>query len=354
MDDNFLNLCIHRILTGKQRIRFKDEIFFVSPPTSTDLLLIEENSLEFYENLKEDGVYTRGELERFLVDNNVISENDIKKMDLIRKDIEEFKVQVFLSKYKSNQKTLLKNNIKEFSKQLDLLYDKRYAYDHLSLEGIFFTTKLRLIFSASLRRENGQRYWTDLNRMSQWDDYDPYLDHLFSIYLKRRLTIEQIRYVAKSDPWLLNWSIKDLCAKKLFDCVPGVLNDEQKLVINWSQRYENVMSTASEKMTDAELKDDDIFDGYCIWQNRQSKPETNPMGVSENILNSEEVFILADTPEDANQVYNLNTRSARNLIKQKMDLVDTKGVVSEVEMPDFQAKYNAALMKAQATRGRHG
>ena len=100
--------------------------------------------------------------------------------------------------------------------------------------------------------------------------------------------------------------------------------------------------------------DDDTLDGWLILQRRkreQGDRQRKADGVltNERIKNSDEVFIVVDSDDDARDVEALNDPHAQAVKAQRLAHLARHGTVHEGEMPDarlaIQMQYNR--LKAQ-------
>ena len=65
---------------------------------------------------------------------------------------------------------------------------------------------------------------------------------------------------------------------------------------------------------------------------------------------AQEIYHMADTPEDAKRIHDMNESSANFIRRQRIDLVKKKGKIKEQHMPD--AKRDMAMQATQQFRDR--
>ena len=70
-----------------------------------------------------------------------------------------------------------------------------------------------------------------------------------------------------------------------------------------------------------------MLDGWLIYQNRQREKEQSEKNDSAKgqSVKGNEVFIMADTQEDAKRVYDMNTVHGKSTIKNLQKQADSKG-----------------------------
>lgn len=348
------SLHIARLLSGSQRIRSNRKTFLSKNPTSEQRLMIEEMSVDYTEEMAKDGVFTKAELAGHLIKQGMWRLEDDRTIEQLKKDIVELKVQIFQTRFKTDQQKIYRRNLKEFSKKLENLSSERSKYDYLSIEGLILAWKAKLSFAVSLYRLDGSLYWPDWIYMKEWNRCDPDLDNLFSVYLNSRLTQADIRGIARSNDWGVYWRVRESLQGGLFNKPLLELSDEQKALVQWSQLYDNLRQMrGADKLPDYVLADDDMIDGYLTLRERESSQESGgSLGLSDKIMNGDEIFLPVDNAEDAKRVYNLNSPEAKAKLKKKMAQVDKAGVLSEVETEFFQEQYREALVRANQLKRR--
>ena len=92
--------------------------------------------------------------------------------------------------------------------------------------------------------------------------------------------------------------------------------------------------------SDEVFEDDDMFDGWMIDQRRnqekqQKQKETDTLN---NVPDkAQEVFVTATSREDANKIYDMNTPTARKIIKQRAETIEASdGRVEAQSLLDTQ------------------
>jgi len=97
------------------------------------------------------------------------------------------------------------------------------------------------------------------------------------------------------------------------------------------------------------IADDDMLDGWVIVQRREREGDVNRAAGeavgNEKIRGSEEVYVPADTADDAKKVLSMNDGFAKATIKQRFALLRKRGEVAELEMPD-----TAMRLRMETTR----
>lgn len=159
---------------------------------------------------------------------------------------------------------------------------------------------------------------------------------------------DQIRELAKMDLWRSIWNCNKIHGGLLFNRTPTDYSRDQINLCSFSIMYDNVFEhpeSPNEKIID----DNDALDGWLILQRKKSDSEklkNEKLTKNSKIANSQEQFIMASSPEEAELIYNMNTDDAKNIIKQRFELIDKKGQVKDFEFADRQNEIQIAQMKS--------
>jgi hypothetical protein len=92
---------------------------------------------------------------------------------------------------------------------------------------------------------------------------------------------------------------------------------------------------------DKVIEDDDMFDGWMIYQRRENdkakdKNRANKLLEGKNLDKAQEVFLMAKTNEEAQNIYNLNDNQSRNIIKEREKMISNLRSVEHSKLPDVQ------------------
>jgi hypothetical protein len=102
------------------------------------------------------------------------------------------------------------------------------------------------------------------------------------------------------------------------------------------------------------IADNDALDGWMIVQkqkNESNKKESQMNNSLGKAKNSGEVFIMADSNDDIESIYSMNTAESANDLKAKMDYISkTGGTIAETELPDVKRKISMTI--AQLNKGK--
>jgi hypothetical protein len=93
---------------------------------------------------------------------------------------------------------------------------------------------------------------------------------------------------------------------------------------------------------DSVFEDDDMFDGWMIKQRRENeknknKNRTEKMLEGRKLDKAGEVFIMANSQEEVEQIYSLNDNNARHIIKERNKVIlRSPEQINDSALPDVQ------------------
>jgi len=327
-------LYISRIITGFFRCRINEKVFLLKQPDRHTRHIAQEIFIESFKEAELDGLYVQEELDFFMYSNNVWDEEREKQIVQMPKDIEELKVRLFEATFKSEERKLIRKMLGIAKEKFSELHKEKNLYNHLSCEGFASMNKMRYLVGKGLCFENGDRVWKDDDF---WKQTDPLLEDATSVFIENKISDYEFREIARTDPWRSTWSCRK-SENSLFG-VPAVdLTEEQKSIIIWSSLYDNIYEHPESPPEDV-VEDDDLLDGWLIVQRRKRKKNEIASSVdnlikNDKIRNSKEIYLIADSKEDAKKIDSLNDMTAKMIKKERANALKKHGVLAEEHMPD--------------------
>ena len=290
---------ISRICAGYIKYKINPELsIYVHPLTIDQQYEANEVFRDAYNEALLSEVITGEECMEMLKDIDLWSDKEEESLERLGKDIEELKVQLYNAAFRNELKNTIRKALSKAKNKFLELASKRATYDFLTCKGYAVFCR----YNWTL--ENATKYPDDSTY--DWEHVD--LNSVLSFYHKEQLDDEQLRELAKTEPWRSIWS----SSKKngaIFNRCGVELTEEQRSLIAWSSMYDNVYESM-ECPPDNVIEDDDVLDGWLIIQKRKREEEQkkssadNVIGNSK-INNADEVFIMTD-PQSAKDVDSLN------------------------------------------------
>ncbi len=343
-------LLVARIISGSYRCRVfqggKPITLLLKSPTVEQKYIAEEVYLETLRDSEIDGAMSDEELLIHLVEEGLWDTDKQTRLDGLIKDIEEIKVKLYQMTFRSSERKIIREALKKAKLEVIQLQATRHSQDHLSCSGAAELTRNRYILGCSLYYATSGRpvFTAD----SFWESSSTLLDQTIAKYTKNRISEADYREMARSEPWRSIWQCRKATGR-VFDLPSTELSDEQKSLIVWSTVYDNIYEH-HECPPDDIIQDDDILDGWMIIQKRKRQGASDKRKADELIGNkkireSEEVYVVANTIEDAKKIENLNDDAASIIKAQRMAHLKRSGEVRELDMPDTRQRFNQEMVK---------
>ena len=332
---------IYIIRSGK--VKIIDNIY-IHPQYIDQVVESYEKYNEMYEQCLNDEIMTSEEMEIWMKENLLWTKANEIKVEKLKKDIEESKINIFKSRYDNKGVLSLKQALRN---QEDLLNKQLYikhSQDQNTCEGISEQYRLNWLFSNSVRKNNEPLAPSELQQIK---------DNIIYLWQDSVLTETQYRELARNEPWRSLWSMnKNIKIKLFLNEQNEELTINQKNLVVWSQIYDNIqesMDYPGKLVAD----DDDMLDGWMILQNRKQEKEklaqeAEAVTQNEKIKNSSEVFIVANNQDHANNIYKLNDEFSKQVVAQRTAALQANDVLLEQDLPDI--KENLQLQKAQSLK----
>lgn len=330
MDEIYYEKILNRIIQGRLRIRLGDLVLFIYEP-STDVL---EESFEIYDQSYQrayfSGCYTEEEMLALLIDYDMWNPLDDKYIDELDKKIENLKVDAYKSFFKKKELSNIKRRIRMAEMDRALTAHKKKQFDHITCSGVANFTRRAWILQQTTKTIDGKNY--DFSEVN--------IQNILEEYSSAAIDPATFRKIARTTPWRQMWN----SSKKRGDVFnkPSVYLDQNQLaLISYSQMYDSVYENP-ESPKEEVVDDDDCLDGWFIEQRRKHekdkiRQQTEDLIKNPKIKNSQEIFVMANSQEEAQDIYSLNNDTMRSIIKQRQEEIkSSSGLLNHKELPDVQ------------------
>ncbi len=349
MDTIQKNILINRISLGyfihKFNIDGKSVLLKIGSPTAEQKHISDILYIDAYKDAVKQGLYLEEELYDLLDDTKLWSVDNEVKLTELKDNLEKLKIGLFQMYFRSQHQLKIRESLEITKDAIIDLINKKHSLDIYSAEAIARFKKNSYLSACGIYKLDGECY---LKPDDVWDTDSPLIDDIMHIRTYNLCDEVTLRELSRTEPWRSVWSVGKSHGQ-VFNCPIIDLSIEQQLLITWSSVYDNVYESL-ECPPDDVVEDDDMLDGWFLLQHKKrvidrQKKLSEPDGESK-AFQAQEVYLLADTPEDARKIYNLNTEHANLLIKQRMKALRDSGVIKEQDMPD--QKRNLQMMMNQA------
>jgi len=164
------------------------------------------------------------------------------------------------------------------------------------------------------------------------------LNIVMNEYYKNLFDQDTLRYLAINDPWSSEWSALKASGKIFHN---SHLTLEQKSLISLSCMYDKIYESP-DCPTDEVIQDHDTLDGWLILQRKRNEKEKrkreieSSFGISNKMDNADEIFLPAQTEEDAKRIYDLNDQRSANIVHQRLSKLKNNKIMKHQDFDDVK------------------
>lgn len=276
---------------------------------------------------------------------------DLDKEELLKetlpKDIENFQEQLYLNCHRKTEVGKIRKYLNTANNYYYELSSIRNQFFNYTCHGVANFARFNYIIENTVYDYNGVKY--------DWKDFS--VSNIVNYANSVVIDPKTIREISRTLPWVNQWS----AAKSNGPVFPvsGVeLTVPQQLLLMWSKMYDSI-SESPDCPESFVIEDDDMLDGWLVNQRKKRKEETAKKAVENITKNSkinsaEEVFIMAESYEEAREINSINSIHSKQIMNQRMSKVLTDGEVSVKDFDDIKRKKQMQLteMYSKAMKGK--
>ena len=333
MEQDTKNLVVAQILSGFKFFDVDGQRYKIISPSSEIKLLGEYVYRDTMQSEKFEDLITRDKAKMILNQLDIWKPKDNKDLEDLEKYNDDLKIQLYQAAFKSNTQNEIRKRLKRTGKIIDKAMIKKHSLEHATVEYHAFLTKRQFITALCILDENNQNIYTE---KGFWLS-DPYLlNIIISKIDEESISISEFREISRDEPWRSLWTIGK---ENVFGIPIKDLNDDQKTLVSFSKMYDNAYES-TECPAEEVFKDDDMFDGWMLFQKKQRENEKKQQDLDrlagKNGESAGEVFVVAETPEDVGRIQSLNDAGTRRELSQKFKYIKDQGSVKEQHLPEVK------------------
>lgn len=339
-EDRYLSLVLSRILSGLYIFVYGDTQYILRYPTISIKYLADIFAQEEYEKTKFNSWIQKEDIEFFLIENGLWTRDANTLLTSLEKQIEDYKVELYKNSLNPARIKQLRQKLNSTKKNYNKLFSRKHCLDHVTLEGYIDNIRDQYLLVNSIYDIHNVLIFKDIYNVDA-----ELLSRLSNYISENTIDIETFRKLARSHKWKNYW----ICNKdNLFNKPSTELTEEQQTLILMTRMYDNAYEHP-ECPSDKIIEDDDMFDGWLIHQRRESernkeKTRTEKMLKDKKLGNANEIFLVANSREEAEAIYNLNDPNNRNVIKERNKIIfNSKEHVKETQLPDVQRELSMKM-----------
>lgn len=331
---------IARIRAGYIPISINNKRFKVEAPNEDILLESHEVYINAYEEAVEDEMLNEDELLSFLIIQDIWSETmEEEYQKIVPGHIEYWKMELYKSLLKSKTKETMRKYLETAKEEYERLFEIRHRYDYATIDG--YANYARSLFLI-------EKCTTLNGKPVNWNDYN--LIKIMTKYHESILRPDDIRELSRTSPWVNIWPVM-----KSNRTTFKHLTIEQQSLLTWTNMYDRIYESP-DCPSDEVVSDDDMLDGWLLIQKKKREAEKQQgevqSAINPRIANADEVFVPAQTIEDARKIDTLNSGRGRSVKMGRMKQLKEKGVMKQQEFSDVQQKRRMDMQQAYNSKMR--
>lgn len=318
---------VSRIRSGFYHIKDGNLKIRVLPPTPEDEFLANEFFMEVMEQLEDSDVMTELEMKYWMSDQGLWSEKDDLEITKCKDKIEEIKLKMYQERHNSQYVSEGKKAIAIVEKGLTKLNNRKDEYFNNTVEGVAFQDKALFLFERCCYLGNERFDFAGADSTAYYYNW-----------VRQILKEKDIRSLVRQDPWRHYWMLREEADP--FHKHPGRdLSPDQKNAVVWSKMYDNVYENP-EAPTEDVIEDDDLLDGWFIYQKKKAESEKiendveSKLSSNPKIANAQEVLVMANNKKDVDNINKLNTPVARRNKAERINTVKRQGKATDLDFRD--------------------
>jgi hypothetical protein len=283
---------------------------------------------EVYNKSYTNGVMIKEEAHELLMEKGFYSPFDDMEFEKLKQDQENLKIECYRNFMKVKQLPVFKHLLRETEKKLGKINRKKSQFDHLTCEGVATLAQWNWIIENST-------YYKGTNSLYDWKKLS--VNTIMTYYESSVISAEDFRKIARSDSWRPMWNLGKKTGN-LFSRPVSMITRDQIALCSFSTMYDNVYES-TESPPEKVIEDDDCLDGWFIEQKRKHEKfkkdqEADSFTNNKKIANAGEIFLMAESDEEANYVDGFNSPHARNIKNERMGMVKGKTNVQDIQFAD--------------------
>lgn len=329
---------IHKILSGFYCLSIDNNSYKILSPD----LQLQQRAHSFYLDILEDNKYNTQDwiasdtIDLWLRQNGLWNEYYQHQLDLLYKEIDQIKIQLYLEYSNNKNREDIKKTLTSQQTQISVLYQQKNYFDHTTLENYASLLKNQFLIANSTYHLDGSQVFDN-----NWYNIDLSLfTKIVSEVYSHTLTMGQLNYISRQNMWRSYWNI---AKEKLFNSSAMLWTSEQIAIINICKTLDNI-TEHPEAPTAEIMNDQDALDGWILYQNEKNNKAKKIASIEEKYglhksthSGAGEVFILTDDSVEANaEIYNLNTKVDNIKIKNNRKYAIEHGQTQWIDLPDVK------------------
>jgi hypothetical protein len=344
---------LYRIVGGYYFITVDDTIYKIYSPK----IKLKQKAHRLYLSILDDNKYdTSSWISKNVIDNllkiyNIWDDKKEKQLEHSLKSLDNAKVELYLNYSNTITRDRLKKLIVSLNKQINDSINKKHHFDYLTLEYYSHSLKNQFLIMNTVYYENDEKVFGD----NIYDMDSILLEKILYEIFSVSISLDDIKTLSHHECWRSYW---DASKENIFDGSSINWTEEQRSLVNITRMIDSIREH-TEPPSEEILKDFDALDGWILHQKDKNEKEKKKQQISDMVSagkkdRMDEVFIVTNSREQAQEIFDLNDRQTKSNIVNMSKIANKKGSVKWAELPhikrELDNKFNE--MKSNKIKGK--
>lgn len=314
---------VNEVLSPVLDIRIGRRVYKINKNPQWEVLAkADEYRESVFEEVKYNNWLSEREAILFLISEKIIPEDYEVQLKEIEKSIDSNKKSLYKSRNDQKSISTLKKKIKGLNIMYMDLLSSVHSLDYVTMDYYLDYMKEVFLIANTVIDSRVSFHTAEL---------------LLANKQKKVISYENIRDLAKTNPWKSYWS-----ANKPNVIKHEILNQEQTALIMFSKMYDSVYEHP-ECPEDFVIQDNDMLDGWLLLTKEKQEREKRTQEIDNKnpkFKNATEIFLPAQTQEERERINMLNSDNAKakKMVREQM-------ISNEKEVSDIQFAKKGLLVK---------
>lgn len=341
-------ICIDRISSGCMIVNVEKKDYVLRKPEPFHRVLAGALYTQSCENALEEGILSEEKMTEKMIEMDTWSKLENERLKNVPDLLEEAKLQLYLAYKNFRKRDIHEKRIASLNKEFMKLFIKKESLLERCAERFAKARMDKFLICCNVHDVEGNKCWSHEECFEQ--SYS-LINAICQKYSKIHISETEARSLVQQEPWRSLWGAGK-SEGGVFGNSSSNLTDEQKTLVTWSRIYDSVRES-SESPTEEVLKNNDMLDGWFVYQSKQQEKEKKNRGQDKTSdVRGDEVYMFADTPQDAARVYEMNDDSSRAILRQRQkqlekspdglraqDTFDAKMDMRQMSNEKFKSKF---------------
>lgn len=323
-----------RITSGFSVVENSDSFYVIYDPRSKDRQIGEIHYENRLNQLVNSGIPSVLKLNAILQEQKLWTDQDEFTILQLDKKIEKLQDEALECTFKAKKRRQLLSQIEACRLDKRLLVKRKNGLYNNSAEYIALLHKNRFFLYNNTYDLNGKKLWDDWNKFNQEVD-NKFVHHLLNqSYFIEYATEENIRELARSEPWRSVWMTANKVGN-LFDSPIADITELQRILLSWTLLYDNVYEHPDRPDYEV-IENNDLLDAW-FRKERRKRSQENKVS-NQDKYKGQEVGIVVESYEDAEKVFSMNSSVMNNRLEKRDEAIEKAGEIKQQNLPDQKLK----------------